>query len=565
MDKSIFKEIPLRDLRPNPRNPRRQLDGPDFDELVASIRQKGILEPILVRPLESGADYEIVAGGRRFKAAMEIDSEAGKKRLTKVPCLVRELSDDEAYDIMFIENLQRQDLSELDQAHGFKEYLDKHGYQVLPGLAERTGIRPEYIRRHVAVLALPKTIVEAWTKGKLAFGHLEQLLRIEDEKTRKELFNETLQERFSVQELRKTVNEMAAPLEAYAFDKTDCAKCSKNSSIQFGLFGLGEKQATCLDPKCLKKKLNDWLLGNWKETPMHKKFGTSGFRFEDDVRGYGQVERFYGGGPYKKCRDECPYYVTLIDDRGNCRDGYSGAVCMGDRKCMNALRSAAQKAQQSKDRQEKKEKRDPNAPRVPWHGEYFRDGFLRKRIPELIAAADPEDHKLKVLLLASLVNYDRDARSAAGKALQLRDHEWGPTTKIIKGILEAKPDKIGELAKAALKASILEGPQKGNWNGFGTANRFMTGEFLGVDIAREWTANEEYLQKKTIKELNAFGTQSKIFSEKKVKAYLLTKLKKDSFAKLKKAELLDLFLKSGVNLKGRVPKEILEAKESRFQ
>jgi ParB family chromosome partitioning protein len=562
MDKGIFKEIALKDLRPNPRNPRREFDGPDFDELVASIRQKGILEPILARPIGPEAYYEIVAGGRRFKAAMQIDSEAGGKRTAKIPCIIRDLSDDEAYDIMLIENLQRQDLAEIDQAHGFKEYLDKHPKDLEP-LAERTGIRPEYIRRHVAVLALPKPIVDAWTKGNLAFGHLEQFLRVEDEKVRKELFNETIRKKCSVQDVRKTVNEMAAPLEAYAFDKTECATCAKNSSVQYGLFGLGEKQATCLDPKCLKKKLNDWLQGHWKETPMYKKFGTSGFRWEDNVRGSGSVERFYGGGPYKKCRDECPYYVTLLDDRANCRDSYSGVVCIGDRKCMNALQSAARKAQQATTRQEKKEKRDPNAPRVPWHGEYFRDGFLRKRIPELIAATDPEDHRIKALLLASLVNYDTDAKSAVAKALKIRD-DWGPTTRVIRAILDSKPANLGEAFKAALKASILEGPQKGSWGGFGTTNRFMAGEFLGVDIAKEWTANEEYLQKKTIKELHAFGTQSKIFSEKKVKAYLLTKLKKDSFAKLKKSELLDLYLKSGINLKGRVPKEILEVKEARY-
>lgn len=552
-------EVLLTDLIPNPSNPRKEKKGAGFDELVESIRKKGVLEPIIIRKTKgvSGVKYEVVAGDRRFLAS----DRAGK---TSIPAILMKLSDEESHDICLIENLQRQDLSELDQAHGFKEYLDKHPKD-LEALAERTGIGPEYIRRHVSVLALPKTIVDAWTKGKLDFGHLEQFLRIDDEKARKELFNETIQQGASVQDLRKTINELAAPLEAYAFDKTECAKCSKNSSIQYGLFGIGEKQATCLDPKCLKKKLNDWLQGHWKETTFHKKFGTSGFRWEDNVRGSGSVERFYGGGPYKKCRDECPYYVTLLDDRANCRDSYSGAVCIGDRKCMNALQAAARKAQQSTTRQETKAKRDPNAPRVPWHGEYFRDGFLRKRIPELIAATDPDDRRIKVLLLASLVNYDRDAREATAKALQLKNAEWGPTTKIIRAILDTKPEKLGDVFKTALKASILEGPRKGNWNGFGTSNRFMAGEFLGVNIAKEWTANEEYLQKKTIKELHAFGTQSKIFSEKKVKAYLLTKLKKDSFVKLKKSELLDLFLKSGVNLKGRVPKEILEAKESRFQ
>jgi ParB family transcriptional regulator, chromosome partitioning protein len=113
----VGRLIPIEDVLANPNQPRQTLG--DLSELAASVRQKGILEPILVRP--KGGRFEIIAGERRFRAAVE----AG---LAEIPCIVRETSDAETMELALIENLQRKDLSPFEEADGLKALAETHGY-----------------------------------------------------------------------------------------------------------------------------------------------------------------------------------------------------------------------------------------------------------------------------------------------------------------------------------------------------------------------------------------------------------------------------------------------------
>lgn len=113
----IGRLIPLEDIDPNPNQPRQSVG--DLSELVASVREKGILEPILVRP--SGSRFEIIAGERRYRAAMEVG-------LAELPCVVRDASDAETMEIALIENLQRQDLHAFEEADGLKVLAETYGY-----------------------------------------------------------------------------------------------------------------------------------------------------------------------------------------------------------------------------------------------------------------------------------------------------------------------------------------------------------------------------------------------------------------------------------------------------
>ena len=178
MQTQTYQEISLSKIRVNPRNPRKSFAGPKFDQLIESIREKGVIEPIVVRP--QGKEFEVVAGERRFRASVDIEKDG------VIPAIVKELSEDEAFEFMIIENLQREDLTEMEEAQSFKEFVDKKGEGSIVELADRTGIRPGYIRRRIAILALPAFVLKAWEKEELKYGHLEQLLRIKN-KTEKEL------------------------------------------------------------------------------------------------------------------------------------------------------------------------------------------------------------------------------------------------------------------------------------------------------------------------------------------------------------------------------------------
>ena len=152
----MFELIPLTEIVPSSMNPRKDFSGPEFDQLCASINSVVVIEPIIVRRLNGKkGPFEIVAGERRFKASVKLG-------LPTIPAVVRELSDEAAYDFMLIENLQRADLTELEEAQSFKAWADKHkGDGAVKELGEKTGIRPPYIRTRIAALTLPKPVLEA--------------------------------------------------------------------------------------------------------------------------------------------------------------------------------------------------------------------------------------------------------------------------------------------------------------------------------------------------------------------------------------------------------------------
>ena len=143
---AIGRLIPIEDIQPNPRQPRQGLG--DLSELVASIKEKGILEPILVRP--TGGGYQIIAGERRFRAA----SEAG---LADIPCIVRDTSDAEMMELALVENLQRRDLSPFEEAEGLRTLAGSYGY-THEMMAEKLGKSRTSITETLSLTAMPEPV-----------------------------------------------------------------------------------------------------------------------------------------------------------------------------------------------------------------------------------------------------------------------------------------------------------------------------------------------------------------------------------------------------------------------
>jgi ParB family chromosome partitioning protein len=165
-------------ITPNPEQPRLAMEQSSLDELAASIREHGVLQPILVRPLENG-EFQLIAGERRWRASRA----AG---LTTIPALVEEIDDDTALEISIIENLQREDLSPLDEAAIYDRMVRDHGYSVRR-LAQKLGKDKGYLENRLRLADAPPEVRELVSLRKDTLSHAYELMKVEDPKKRKRL------------------------------------------------------------------------------------------------------------------------------------------------------------------------------------------------------------------------------------------------------------------------------------------------------------------------------------------------------------------------------------------
>jgi len=167
------RRLPVEFLRPNPRNPRRAFDSADLDDLTNSIREKGVVQPIIVRPVEGAGDsFEIIAGERRWRAAQ-------KAGLHEVPVVVHEASDKEALELAIIENVQRADLNPIEEAQGYQQLIDEHSYSAAT-LAGVIGKSRPHVANTLSLLKLPASVQTYLREGKLTAGHARALVSVDD-------------------------------------------------------------------------------------------------------------------------------------------------------------------------------------------------------------------------------------------------------------------------------------------------------------------------------------------------------------------------------------------------
>lgn len=165
--------LPVEKIRPNPDQPRRTFNREALDELAASIREKGIIQPIIVREKPEGSGtYEIVAGERRWRAAQIA-------QLHDVPVLVRELDDTEVIELAIIENIQRADLNPVEEAQGYRQLMDRFGH-TQEKLAEAMGKSRSHIANLIRLLSLPEEVLGYLRDGRLSAGHARALVVLDD-------------------------------------------------------------------------------------------------------------------------------------------------------------------------------------------------------------------------------------------------------------------------------------------------------------------------------------------------------------------------------------------------
>ncbi len=193
--------VPLDALEPNPVQPRQVMDPQRLAELVASIRESGIIQPILVRP--HGERFQIIAGERRWRAARE----AG---LAEVPVTVREVPDDKLLELALVENIQRHELLPLEEAQAYQKLLDDLGL-TQDEVAKRVGRDRSTIANAIRLLRLPREIRDLLNHGKLDAGHGRALLAVEKVEDQLALAREAAQRGLSVREVERRVALLRAP------------------------------------------------------------------------------------------------------------------------------------------------------------------------------------------------------------------------------------------------------------------------------------------------------------------------------------------------------------------
>ena len=170
--RSALREVPIETVRSNNLNPRKHFNEEELEDLARSISEKGILQPVVVRPAADAETYQIVAGERRWRAAQR----AG---LHTIPVLVRELSDKEVLEIAIIENVQRSDLNPVEEAMGYQQLIDSFEY-TQQQLAESIGKSRSHIANTLRLMTLPRPVLDKLQKGELTAGHARALIATDD-------------------------------------------------------------------------------------------------------------------------------------------------------------------------------------------------------------------------------------------------------------------------------------------------------------------------------------------------------------------------------------------------
>lgn len=198
-DNNEVVRLKISQIEPNRDQPRRSFDEEALQELAQSISEHGVLQPILVRPQIYGG-YQIVAGERRYRASRL----AG---LTEIPAIIKELSDSETMQIALIENLQRSDLSTLEEAKGYQILMDEYGFSQ-EEVARTVGKSRSAVANTLRLLGLPDEIKEMLDEGRLSAGHARALLAAEHRDIIKEAAEKIVRDGLSVRQTEKLVKNL---------------------------------------------------------------------------------------------------------------------------------------------------------------------------------------------------------------------------------------------------------------------------------------------------------------------------------------------------------------------
>ncbi|OAH54262.1 chromosome partitioning protein ParB [Domibacillus aminovorans] len=237
---NTVQDIFVKDIRPNPHQPRKFFNEEAIEELKQSIQSHGIMQPIVLRKSIKG--YEIVAGERRYRAAKA----AG---LAEVPAIVKELTEEQMMELALIENLQREDLTVMEEAAAYQMIIDKLNFTQAE-LAARIGKSRPHIANYVRLLGLPAEIQVFIAKGKLSMGHARALLGVKQKDQQNEIAQKAVYEGWTVRQmedwirkLNENVSRETKPVkkDVYIIDREEALRARFGTSVQIRQSKKGEK------------------------------------------------------------------------------------------------------------------------------------------------------------------------------------------------------------------------------------------------------------------------------------------------------------------------------------
>jgi len=282
MEKQQVEQIEVSHIKPSKTNPRRSMNEVDTAELMDSIQEKGIQYPLTVRVADETNVFEIVDGERRYTAAKAL-------QLETIPCIIVEMTDQEAFDAQLISHLQRKNIHPMEEAAAF-HFLAKEKKFALSDIAKISGKKADYIHQRMNLVALSKKAKEHFSKNVLTLDHAMLLARMTEDDQEKAL-------QWLIAEEFEYDTQFARPLESFKqwiaeeisfnlanapWDKTDgelipgvvaCTLCPKNSAYNTTLFPEDQGKGVCQDRACFKAKLEAYKLQQHKKARKEEKLG----------------------------------------------------------------------------------------------------------------------------------------------------------------------------------------------------------------------------------------------------------------------------------------------------
>src|SRR2546425_230823 len=335
---SSIQDIPLATIRESKANPRRFFDEAKLAELADNIKQHGVLQPILLRPLPEGETglYELVAGARRYRASKLAKRES-------IPATVRELTDAQALELQVIENVQRVDVHPLDEAQGYAALIElEPDTYTVERLASRVGRSPAYVSGRLRLIQLIPEAKQAFYEDKLTVAHAFEIARLQPNDQGRALqecfpqyrnaaaiLKDKKAEATTVRELRAWIErEIHLDLKNAPFDPQDetllpkagaCARCPKRTGSNPLLFPEVRQKSICTDRECYRAKVE--ALVQIQVKPLEEK-GEKPLRVSQapawQTNGHAKDVLFEGQYRKAKAKGECPNTkaAVLIDGKG---------------------------------------------------------------------------------------------------------------------------------------------------------------------------------------------------------------------------------------------------------